>query len=88
MNYQVKGISGYVWGVRGCARVCAGVRGCEQVCLGVHGCARICVGVHKCAQVCVHGCGMNFQNFFWRIESIHQRTLIRILYEFFLLTFT
>ena len=27
-------------------------------------------------------CGMNFQNFFWRIESLHQRTLIRILYEF------
>ena len=29
-------------------------------------------------------CGMNFQNFFRRIESLHQRTLIRILYEFFL----
>ena len=28
---------------------------------------------------------MNFQNIFWRLESIHQRTLIRILYEFFFL---
>ena len=27
--------------------------------------------------------GMNFQNIYWRIESLHQRTLIRILYEFF-----
>ena len=37
-----------------------------------------------CAQVCVdmHGCGMYFQNFFWRIESLHQRTLIRFLYKF------
>ena len=43
------------------------------------------MGMRGCAQVCVdmHGCGMNFQNFFWRIESLHQRTLIRILYEFF-----
>ena len=31
-------------------------------------------------------CGMNFQNFFRRIESLHQRTLIRILYEFFDIT--
>ena len=31
----------------------------------------------------VHVCGMNFQNFFRRIEFLHQRTLIRILYEFF-----
>ena len=29
---------------------------------------------------CVHG--MNSQNIYWRIESLHQRTLIRILYEF------
>ena len=28
-------------------------------------------------------CWMNFQNIFWRLDSIHQRTLIRILYEFF-----
>ena len=27
---------------------------------------------------------MNFQKTFWRIESLHQRTLIHILYEFFL----
>ena len=32
--------------------------------------------------MCVYVCGMNFQNFFRRIESLHQRTLIRILYEF------
>ena len=36
---------------------------------------------------CTHVCGMNFQNFFWIIESLHQRTLIRIQYEFFLLFF-
>ena len=46
--------------------------------------ARVCVDMHGCA----HVCGMNFQNFFWRIESLHQRTLIRILYEFFLLDFS
>ena len=27
-------------------------------------------------------CGINFKNFFQRIESLYQRTLIRILYEF------
>ena len=43
-------------------------------------CAR--VGVGGCRQVRAV-CGMNFQNFFQRIESLHQRTLIRILYEFF-----
>ena len=52
--------------------VCAGLRRCVQVCTGV------CVDMHGC----MHVCGMNFQNFFWRIESLHQRTLIRILYEF------
>ena len=53
--------------------------------MGMRGCAWVCAGVRGCAQVCMdmHGCGMYFQNFFWRIESLHQRTLIRILYEFF-----
>ena len=40
--------------------------------------ARVCVDMQGCA----HLCGMNFQNFFRRIESLHQRTLICILYEF------
>ena len=42
-------------------------------------------GFARVGEVCtgVHGCGMNFQNFFWRIESLNQRTLIHILYEFF-----
>ena len=64
-----------------------GLCGCGRECMGVHECARVCAG---CAQVCVdmHGCGMYFQNFFWRIESLHQRTLKRILYEFFLLDFS
>ena len=71
-----------------CAGVCMGVHGCAWVCAGVRGFALLWVGVGGCAQVsvdmhgCVHVCGMNFQNFFRRIESLHQRTLIRILYEF------
>ena len=78
-------------GVCRCGRVCVGVRECVQVyasvhlCVlvweGVHGCEQVCVDMHRCAYVC----GMNFQNFFRRIESLHQRTLIRILYEFFFL---
>ena len=106
MIYQVKGISGYVWGVWGCVQVCAGVCRCVWLCAGVCGYARACMGMHKytwhaqvcagvrkCAQVFVEVsgsawvstsvCWMNFQNIFWRLESIHQRTLIRILYEFF-----
>ena len=70
--------------VRKCASVCAGVGRSAWVCTGMHWCAQVCVDMHRCAYVC----GMNFQNFFWRIESLHQRTLIRILYEFFLLHFT
>ena len=69
-----------------CARVCTGV--CERrhalVCgcgwVDVCGCGRVWVGVGGCGQLC----RMNFQNFFYRIESLHQRTLIRILYEFFI----
>ena len=74
-----------VWGEHGCVRVwvCPGVRGDLWVCAGVHGCGSGqkggCAGVHGR----MHVYGMNFQNFFWRIESLHQRTLIRILYEFF-----
>ena len=80
-------------GVHGCLQVCASVRGYARVCVGMRECARVYTGVCGCAQVCAgvcvdmhgctHVCGMNFQNFFWRIESLHQRTLIRILYEFF-----
>ena len=83
---------GYVRGVRRCAWVYEGVRGDH----GVGGCGRLCTGGHKCAGVCTvyagvcriawvsaSVCVMNSQNNYWRIESLHQRTLIRILYEFF-----
>ena len=83
--------------VPGCARVCTSVRRCARVCAGVQwvgagvhgcaGCAQLCAGVRRFAQEYACMCGMNFQNFFRRIESLHQRTLIRILYEFFLLTY-
>ena len=78
MIYQVKGISGYVWGVYEFAPVFAGMHRCARGCMGVRGCAGVCVDMHGCT----HVCGMNYQNFFLRIESLHQRTLIRILYEF------
>ena len=58
------GVRGYVC-ADGCARVWVGVRGYCWVCAGVVGCARGCAGVRGC----VHVCGMNFQNFFWRLES-------------------
>ena len=45
------------------------------------------MGVRRFAPGYTWVCGMNFQNFFQRIESLHQRTLIRILYEFFFLKF-
>ena len=64
-------ISGHVWGVRA---ACAGVGGGGGLLWG-----RVWAGVHGCANMC----GMNFQNFFQRMESLHQRTLIRILYKFF-----
>ena len=83
--------------VCGCARVCGGVHECAGVCVSVcrgvrecvHWCAWVCAlvcsGVCRCGRECVdmHGCGIYFQNFFWRIESLHQRTLICILYKFF-----
>ena len=85
-------------GVLRCAWVCEGVHGRAQVHAKVHTCmwvwlggwvwyARVCMGVcgsvRKCEGVCKCVCWMNFQNIFWRLDSIHQRTLIRILYEFF-----
>ena len=84
------GVRGCTWvcaGVHKCAQVCSVVCGCAWVCAGVHGCAgcaQLCAGVHRFAQEYAYMCGMNFQNFFRRIESLHQRTLIRILYEFLL----
>ena len=80
------GVCGYarvVMGVRGYVRVCMGVYGYAWVYAGVCGCAQVCAGVCVDMHGCMHVCGMNFQNFIWRIESLHQRTLIRILYEFF-----
>ena len=88
----VRGCARVYLGVRGCAQVCAGVLGCVRVCMGVRwvcagvhgcaGCAQLCAGVHRFAQEYACMCGMNFQNFFWRIESLYQRTLIRIQYKF------
>ena len=79
--------------VRGCIRVCVGMHrctvggcGCERECAGVHGCEQLCTGVRRFARRYACMGGMNFQNFFWRIESLHQRTLIRILYEFFIVS--
>ena len=79
-----------VHGCTGCVRVCmgvqwegAGVGESMRVCGGVHRCAWLCAGVYRFALGYTCMCGMNFQNFFRRIESLHQRTLIRILYEFF-----
>ena len=69
--------------VHTCMWVGACVRGWvrhAQVCMGVCGSLRKCVGVCECV------CWMNFQNIFWRLESIHQRTLICILYKFFRLS--
>ena len=60
-------------GVRGCAWVWEGVGR-----RGVRGCA----WVYACVW---DEFSVNFQKFFWRIESLHQRTLIRILYEFLFL---
>ena len=69
-----------------CVFVCMGVRwvgvGVGEsawVCTIVHECVRLCAGVRRFAPGYACLCGMNFQNFFQRIESLHQRTLIRIL---------
>ena len=61
-------------------RVCSGVHRFARVCVGLHGCALVCMGMGRCARVCidmhgfVHVCPMNFQNFFQRIEFLHQKT--------------
>ena len=80
-----------VWGEHGCV----GVPGCAGGFVGVHRCAPVCIVVgvgRRGGCVGVHGhmhvYGMNFQNFFWRIESLHQRTLIRILYKFLIVQIT
>ena len=52
MIYQVKGISGYVWGMRGCVRVCTGVHRCAWVCAGVSGSVWVCAGVSGSVWVC------------------------------------
>ena len=83
----------------GCMWVCVGVLGCRQqrVYVDVRGYTRVCAGVRsvdRCVQVCAGVCksalvsasvcvGWILRNIYWRIESLHQRTLIRILYEFF-----
>ena len=41
----------------------------------------VCAEVLGCLWVCV----WDSQNTYWRIESLNQRTLIRILYEFFII---
>ena len=76
-------------GVHGCAQVCASVHICMWVGVGVSGwvryapvCMGVCGSVRKCTGVCECVCWRNFQNISWRLESIHQRTLIHILYEF------
>ena len=60
MIYQVKGISGYVWGVSMCvhgcvryAQVCAGVHGCVRVCVSVRRYVRVWTGMHGYVWVCV-----------------------------------
>ena len=70
-----------VWvGVHGCGQVFTGMYGCSRVCgRGVHRCAWVWEGVGRrgvrgCAWV--YACvwdefSVNFQNFFWRIESLH-----------------
>ena len=77
-------------GVCWCAQVCAGLRRCTSIfvgvrrCVGMCGYARVCEGVYRCARVCM-GVHMGVGSIF-RIssgESLHQRTLICILYEFF-----
>ena len=82
------GVHRHVWVcsvVYGYAWVCMSLRVCASgvwVYMGICGYTRVCLDVPGCAWV--HVCGMNFQNTYWRLESLHQRTLIRILYEFFI----
>ena len=62
-----------------------GVHRCAQVGTSLRECALVYAGVCGSAWVSTSVCGMNSQNMYWRIESLHQRTLIRILYEFFII---
>ena len=84
-------------GVRRCAWACTGVRGYAQVCAGMcryaQGCVGVCASVPEYVQVWVkvRGClrvcvwdEFSKYNTYWRIESLYQRTLIRILYKFLL----
>ena len=59
-------------GMRGYAQGCAVYTG---VCTGVRRCVKKCMGVCECVR------GMNSQNIYWRIESLDQRTLIRIFFQ-------
>ena len=55
-----------------CLRYC-----CQQYCCYPY----CCFWNYDSNATCIHG--MNSQNIYWRIEFLHQRTLICILYEFF-----
>ena len=73
-------------GVHKCSRVYPGVCGYAWVFGGwvqvwERG-AWVRAGVRRFALGYACVCGINFQNFFRRIESLHQQTLIRFLYEF------
>ena len=76
---------GMCGGVHECVWVCTGVHECggyAQVCSGVGGSARVCAGVHGYARVCA-SVWDEFSEFLLE-NSLHQRTLIHILYEFFI----
>ena len=65
------GVSGYAWVYMD---VCMGVCGYMEVYPGILGCTWVYAGVRVFVDMhgCMHVCGMNFQNSFWRIESLHQ----------------
>ena len=66
-----------------------GVHRCAQVGTSLRECALVYAGVCGSAWVSTSVCVMNSQNNWrWRIESLHQRTLIRILHEFFSINFS
>ena len=62
-----------------------GVHRCAQVGTSLRECALVYAGVCGSAWVSTSVCGMNSQNMYWKIESLHQRTLIHILYEFLIM---
>ena len=67
------GMCGVCASVHECEREYAEVARCAQVCVSGHKCARVYTGVcgsaWVSASVCV--CGMDSQNIYWRIESLH-----------------